>query len=311
LETALGRERFVELFQHIRMIYQREKPRELLEVGFPKFVKSFKNNPDAFMRSTLLKYGDIYQTVITPAEMERKYGTPARSLVANLLRLDNYDWWPVTLYYLSREAMSKLQVEAFLRALERIAYFMFVTRYDINARIARYARAITQLQQGIEPNSAKCDLTLTPKEKRDFMTELDGAIYEKARVRLPLLLRLDAAFTDGGATYDHGIITVEHVMPQNPKSDSPWLSMFDDEEDRYRWTHRLGNLVLLTRAKNSQASNWDFDRKKTEYFSSKAGVSSFKLTTMVLKERKWDQKTLERRHRELMQKLGEIWDLDI
>jgi Protein of unknown function (DUF1524) len=124
--------------------------------------------------------------------------------------------------------------------------------------------------------------------KSDFLTELDGPIYEKARVRLPLMLRLDAAFSDGGATYHHGVITVEHVMPQNPKLDSPWISMFENDEERYKWTHCLGNLVLLTRAKNSQASNWDFDRKKAEYFSSKAGVLSFKLTTMVLKERKWD-----------------------
>jgi hypothetical protein len=50
--------------------------------------------------------------------------------------------------------------------------------------------------------------------KSDFLTELDGPIYEKARVRLPLMLRLDAAFSDGGATYHHGVITVEHVMPK-------------------------------------------------------------------------------------------------
>jgi Protein of unknown function (DUF1524) len=185
---------------------------------------------------------------------------------------------------------------------------MFVTRYDINARIARYAKAITQLQQGMEPNDLRCELLLTQREKRTFLLEL-GWIYEKARVRLPLLLLLDSSFTDGGVAYDHGIITVEHVMPQNQKTDSPWNSMFDDEEDRYKWTHCLGNLVLLTRAKNSQASNWDFDRSKSEYFSSKSGISSFKLTTMVLKENKLDRKTLERRHRELLKKLSEIWDL--
>lgn len=76
-------------------------------------------------------------------------------------------------------------------------------------------------------------------------------------------------------------------------------------------THCLGNLVLLTRSKNSQASNWEFDRKKSEYFSSRAGVSSFKLTTMVIKEKVWNRKTLEKRHYELLKKLSEIWDLNI
>ena len=241
LETALGRERFVELFQHIRMIYQREKPRERLEVGFPKFVEVFKSDPDAFMRNVLLKFGGVYQRIITPAEVEQKYGVTSRNLVASLLRLDNSDWLPVAIDYLSRERVAKAQVETFLWALERVAYFMFVMRHDINTRITRYAKAITQLQKGIAPDATKSDLMLTAKEKLEFLTELDGPIYEKARVRLPLLLRLDASFTDGGASYDHGIITVEHVMPQNPRADSPWLSMFDDEEERDRWTHCLGN----------------------------------------------------------------------
>ena len=32
---------------------------------------------------------------------------------------------------------------------------------------------------------------------------------------------------------------------------------------------------------------------------------------MVLKEKKWNLETLERRHWGLMEKLSEIWDLDI
>lgn len=187
---------------------------------------------------------------------------------------------------------------------------MFVTRFDINSRISRYSKTIGELQNGIDPTDDKCSLMLTSREKKAFLDELDGPIYDKTRVRLPLLLRLDSALSDGAATYQDGVITVEHVMPQNPKVDSPWLAMFDNDDERYEWTHCLGNLVLLTRAKNSQASNWDFDRKKSEYFSSKAGVSSFRLTSMVLKEKNWDFETLERRHTELLSKLASVWDLD-
>ena len=38
IETALDRDRFNDLFTHIRMIFQREKPRSALEDGFPEFV---------------------------------------------------------------------------------------------------------------------------------------------------------------------------------------------------------------------------------------------------------------------------------
>ena len=35
---------------------------------------------------------------------------------------------------------------------------------------------------------------------------------------------------------------------------------------REKYTHRIGNLVLLPRRKNSEAQNYDFDVKKQKYF---------------------------------------------
>ena len=252
-ESAIGRERFVELFQHIRMIFQMEKPRERLEIGFPKHVKMFDAAPDKFMSAVLGRFARTFEMILSPGEVEGKFGIVARRLVASLLRLDNSDWLPVALDYLSKDKLKTVQAEVFLTALERLAYYMFVSRHDINQRIARYAKAIAQLQSGVEPNSPKCFLSLAEEEQYDFIDELDGPIYEKPRVRLPVLLRLDDAFSDGGTEYNHKVISVEHVMPQNPSIGSPWLSLFETEEERKDWTHCLGNLVLLTRAKNSQA----------------------------------------------------------
>jgi uncharacterized protein with ParB-like and HNH nuclease domain len=42
VEEALGRERMVELFGHIRMIHERDKPRVALEAGFPKLCCSLQ-----------------------------------------------------------------------------------------------------------------------------------------------------------------------------------------------------------------------------------------------------------------------------
>ncbi|HKG77513.1 MAG TPA: HNH endonuclease family protein, partial [Beijerinckiaceae bacterium] len=97
-------------------------------------------------------------------------------------------------------------------------------------------------------------------------------IYSTTRLRRPILLRLDDALSAGGATYSHPTISVEHVLPQNPALGSQWLKDFPDPMLRERWVHRLGNLLLLTHIKNSQASNWDFDKKKTGYFGSKVRI---------------------------------------
>lgn len=67
--------------------------------------------------------------------------------------------------------------------------------------------------------------------------------------------------------------------------------------------------MLLTRRKNSQASNLDFLEKKLKYFSTKAGVSNFALTSKVLAETTWTPETLQHRQSELTGEIEELWRL--
>lgn len=51
--------------------------------------------------------------------------------------------------------------------------------------------------------------------------------------------------------------------------------------EQCQWVHKLSNLAVLTRKKNSSASNYDFDKKKQAYFCTKV-VFRHRLTTQVL-----------------------------
>lgn len=104
------------------------------------------------------------------------------------------------------------------------------------------------------------------------------------------------------------MITVEHVLPQNPRPDSTWARDFD-EEQRQRWTHRLGNLVLLNRAKNSEAQNYDFTKKKDRYFGGSNGSAVFALTTQVLTTPEWTPSVVEQRQTNLISTLVDEWSL--
>jgi hypothetical protein len=53
VELATTRDGLVELFGHLRMIYEREKPRLALEIGFPKAVKPFQGNAEHFITNVL------------------------------------------------------------------------------------------------------------------------------------------------------------------------------------------------------------------------------------------------------------------
>lgn len=305
IEEQLGRERFAELFQHIRMIYQREKPRERLEIGFKKFVTDFADHK-IFMTNVLQPLGATFALLVSPPAFEMRYGDEATKRLRYLSKLDNNDWLPVALKFFAHTKPTLIDAALFMRRLETLAYFLFVTRADINERIRRYANVLTDLVEGAWKGKS---IDLSKEDMASFRLDLDGPIYQMTRVRLPLLLRLDAELSSGGATYSHDIVSVEHVLPQTPDAASQWLKDFPDEAVREGWTHKLANLMLLTLRKNIQASNWDFTNKKERYFSESGGVSPFVITTQVLGETDWTPIVLQARQKALLSKLYVTWDI--
>ena len=196
----------------------------------------------------------------------------------------------------------------FVRKLERLAYGLFVLRANINQRIRRFADVIEAVQQGSDEAVWRA-LELSGEEKRDIIETLNGPVYKMIRVRKLLLLRLDGLLASGEATYDHPVITIEHVLPQTPKEESEWLKWFPDEEERENWTHRLANLVLLSWRKNTRASNFEFARKKDEYFK-RGGITPFPVTMPVLEKDEWRPELLAQRQAELLQHFKDEWDLE-
>ena len=85
---------------------------------------------------------------------------------------------------------------------------------------------------------------------------------------------------------------------------SGW-SGFPEEGIRDVCVYRLANLVLLSRKKNSEAQNFDFETKKEKYFKSDKGVSPFVLTTQVLAHLEWTPEVLQTRQDALLEKIKE------
>ena len=117
----------------------------------------------------------------------------------------------------------------------------------------------------------------------------------KTRVCRPVLQRLDEALSAGGASYDDTVISIEHVLPQTVGEGSEWASLFPDSSQRGYWTHRIANLVLLTKRIN---------------FASKDGTSPFPLTQGVLQTPGWSLEDLIKRQAQLLRKLRAVWALN-
>lgn len=156
--------------------------------------------------------------------------------------------------------------------------------------------------------SSDSPLQLTPEENKKIINQLDGDIYTVTRIKLYVLIRLNDAISNPKITYSQ-YPTIEHVLPQNPPQGSEWEQWFPSQEEREKYLHRLGNLVLLSASKNSEARNYDFMKKKQKYFTTKSGVSPFALTTQVLTQSEWTPQIVEQRQKDAVDKLKQIWRL--
>jgi len=306
-EEELRRDDFASLFAHIRMIYQKRKQQRTLIQEFREGVLP-QTKGEKFIDDVLVPHSESYQVVVKTGYESANDADKINRYLEYLRRLDNSDWVPPAIAFFARHKGDFERILQFTRELERLAYALFVRRANINQRIRRYADILRWIEKGDEL-FADAPLQLKSEEKKEVREILDGDIYN-TRFCTPLLLRLDSLLADEGAIYDHKTISVEHVLPQNPSLESDWvMKSFPREEDREKWTHRLANLVLLSRRKNIQAQNYDFKQKKSDYFQ-KGRVPTFALTSQVLNESDWTTDVLEKRQRTLLEKLAKEWRLD-
>jgi hypothetical protein len=309
IEDELGRAKFAELFSHIRMIHRKQKMESTLIAEFRAFVPT-REHPASFVDKELSPYAEAYEEITNQTFSSFKNADQINRQLVHLSRLDNFDWQPPAIEVIAQRRGDPDFVLRFLVDLERLAYGLFLMRSDPSDRIRRYGRLLTAVQAGDDLFAESSPLQLDDNERKAVRRTLAGDIYTVTRIRLPLLLRLDELLAGGSATYTPAITSVEHVLPQNPSVGSRWLVDFPLDFIRESWSHKLANLVLLTRRKNTQASNLDFTEKKAKYFSSRAGVANFALTSQVLSETVWTQETLTRRQADLTGALTTLWRLN-
>ncbi|AEJ00220.1 protein of unknown function DUF262 [Nitrosomonas sp. Is79A3] len=310
MEVELGRGGFNDLFSYVRMIYAKEKAKRSLLDEFRSHVISIVPQPEKLIGEVLEPYATALAIVKQSSYEAVSHAEEINSYLRWLNRIDNSDWIPSAIRFLSDKKNDPQYVAWFFQRLERLAAFMHVCALNINERIERYNKAIAALKTSHSFESPVTAIELTDDEKQKMITALNDNIYEMTpRRRNYLLLRLDAFLSDGAASYDPTILTIEHVLPQTVDPASEWAQIWPDVAERQKWVHKLANLVPLTMRRNAKAQNYDFSKKKTAYFSGTKGVSSYILTTQVLNSPEWTPASLENRQTELLGVLKENWRL--
>jgi Uncharacterized conserved protein len=112
-------------------------------------------------------------------------------------------------------------------------------------------------------------------------------------------------------THKNDHVTVEHVFPQTP-TDPYWVKHFGhfDAHQQRLLTHSLGNLLPLSRSKNSSLQNISFDLKKNNgngvgYYNGSVSENEIALSP------DWTAETIVKRGLDLLAFIENRWDLSL
>ncbi len=135
-----------------------------------------------------------------------------------------------------------------------------------------------------------------------------GNVYGK-RFALFILLMLDYLYQNQDQQMHLETLSVEHIMPQTPDANSQWVKDFS-LADRGEWTDKLGNLVLITRRKNTSQGNLDYQVKKTKYFEKNIDTCPNSLRVLN-KYGVWRPTELIENHSTVLTRLGQYFGLPV
>lgn len=257
---------FDRFLQFIRTILVKEKARaNLLDEFTEKVYKPKKLNLGEDTFKLVEEYSDIYEKVIDLQDNNLK--NEFKNLVTIMkIGLRSEDWIPPLLHYFKKFKYEKLQ--EFLTKLEYKFSSDWVCGITPTRRLDAMNNILKKIDECQNPDELLNDKDIFFVNKTELANSISGDVYKKQFSKY-ILLKIEYLIGDNTVHLSNfNCISVEHILPQNPKQGSNWNVIFTKSEQE-EWINKLANLVLISRRKNSSLGNSDFKEKKEKYLKSR------------------------------------------
>lgn len=302
VEGEMGRDEFDRFLSLVRTIYVKDKAREGLLKEFDERIYGAKPPLLAMGIDTfeaVKAYKDAYDQAIQFDGLPATLGNAYRNRI-NVMRkgLPSTDWIPPVLAW-----YRKFKAEKLLELIDHIDN-KFSADWILQLTPTQRISNMNDVLKAIDAAKAPADV-LTSKvfefDRKQLAILLDGAIYGR-RFAKYVLLRLEYLLASHAAPLNlPDEISVEHILPQTPSATSQWVKDFT-EDQREAWLHRLGNLMLLSRRKNTSLGNLNYADKRARYFENR--VESLPNSQRLLATTTFALTDLEARHNDLLDRLA-------
>lgn len=317
METYFG-EDFDKFLSHIRTILVKKKQTTTLLKEFDEFVYSnqeYDRTQKKYVpRTPILRRGrDTFELLYSYYHTYQEVFDTDHSVVTGDYEITNYlklmetgfgaDYWiaPVLDYY---RKYRRRGFVAFLKALDRKLSADWITAATPTVRMENVNAILREIEASQNSAALLQSKTFTIN-KSDFERVINGDIYGRSFAKY-LLLKLDLIYR-GSSTpmIPQAIASIEHILPRNPSADSQWVKDFSEAE-REEWTNKLGNLVLISRRKNTSQGNRDYVEKKEKYFEK--NIEMFPNSIRIYQNYpEWKLSDLKKNHSDVVTELLNVY----
>lgn len=330
LEGELGEE-FDQFLSYVRTIFVKEKARHNLLKEFEDSIynpqkynhstKSFEKAPPLLKKGSetfeaIKKYKKQFDEVMDGNNYHIQNNWAFDNLISVLNDTGLADIWiPPLLFY--RHHFGEINIYKFLVKLDNKYSGDWIARETPTFRIEAMNNILKKIEHlsGLPVSAEEKTEKLFSSDvfdfnKKDFIDQLSNNTVYGRRYSRYIMRKID--FLLSGPSYGEkktslANMTVEHILPQNPREDSQWVRDFS-ESDREEWTHKLGNLVLISRRKNSQQGRLDFEEKKKKYFTN--SIETFPNSIRVLRNDLWRPEDLKNNHFYLLKRISDHYGIE-
>lgn len=268
IEGRFG-EGFDRFFNFIRTIIVKEKARSnLLDEFEEKIYKLGKLKKGHDTLEFIKQYDEVYQNVIELEDNE--LSNQFKNLITIMkIGLRSEDWIPAIMFYYAKFKHQKL--DEFLKKLEFKFVGDWVVGVNPTPRLEAMNTILKAIQKANNPDELLENKDIFKIDLDEFKRNISSDIYKKQYAKY-LLLKIEYLKSDNTVHLSgYKNISVEHILPQHPNSESQWAKDFTEEEHKF-WVDKIANLVLINKRKNSSLSNLDFIEKKKRYLNGRIDV---------------------------------------
>jgi uncharacterized protein with ParB-like and HNH nuclease domain len=280
---------------------------------------AFQRDPDVQAYSPVALTAFLTEYLDCYAWIHRPHTAPSSDLARELSRLRRLDvtaTYPLVLNLLWRYHQGEMSAKDAAESVRAIQSY-HIRRSICGWSTTDYARAmpgiVAKLDEGNVRKSLICSLAAKgwPADEAFAKALPEYPVYKRyLKLTRVLLLALEDLDThkekvDVGALLDHGVISIEHVMPQSIGTDKQglaWREMLGEnwQEIQQSLLHSIGNLTLT--GYNTKLSNGDFDWKREEFAKSKLALNSW-----FSEVHEWNADAIRERGRKLTDQVIAIW----